>query len=83
MSDIDALLALTSQMTQEGIRRLLVISGDAAWCRERAEAIRAALPGDWLWVAPDAPAQPRCTPQALRPLLGREGGPAVGAAGRG
>ncbi|MDI5829726.1 hypothetical protein MJN51_38725, partial [Salmonella enterica subsp. enterica serovar Kentucky] len=38
-------------MTQEGIRRLLVISGDAAWCRERAEAIRAALPGDWLWDA--------------------------------
>ncbi|EIZ8267299.1 hypothetical protein ACIAPC_18735, partial [Salmonella enterica subsp. enterica serovar Typhimurium] len=54
MSDIDALQALTSQMTQEGIRRLLVISGDAAWCRKRAEAIRAALPGDWLWVAPDA-----------------------------
>ncbi|EPN3117968.1 hypothetical protein, partial [Salmonella enterica] len=27
MSDIDALQALTSQMTQEGIRRLLVISG--------------------------------------------------------
>ncbi|MBE5639255.1 hypothetical protein HIN55_09460 [Salmonella enterica subsp. enterica serovar Typhimurium] len=51
MSDIDALQALTSQMTQEGIRRLLVISGDAAWCRKRAEAIRAALPGDWLWVA--------------------------------
>lgn len=72
MSDIDALQALTSQMTQEGIRRLLVISGDAAWCRERAEAIRAALPGDWLWVAPDAPAQPRCTPQALQTLLGRE-----------
>ncbi|EBX8221625.1 tRNA cytosine(34) acetyltransferase TmcA, partial [Salmonella enterica subsp. enterica serovar Enteritidis] len=72
MSDIDALQALTSQMTQEGIRRLLVISGDAAWCRERAEAIRAALPGDWLWVAPDAPAQPCCTPQALQTLLGRE-----------
>ncbi|HDQ0452200.1 TPA: tRNA cytosine(34) acetyltransferase TmcA [Salmonella enterica] len=72
MSDIDALQALTLQMTQEGIRRLLVISGDAAWCRERAEAIRAALPGDWLWVAPDAPAQPCCTPQALQTLLGRE-----------
>lgn len=72
MSDIDALRALTSQMTQEGIRRLLVISGDAAWCRERAEAIRAVLPGDWLWVAPDAPAQPCCTPQALQTLLGRE-----------
>ncbi|ECE1087462.1 tRNA cytosine(34) acetyltransferase TmcA [Salmonella enterica] len=72
MSDIDALQALTSQMTQEGIRRLLVISGDTAWCRERAEAIRAALPGDWLWVAPDAPADPRCTPQALQTLLGRE-----------
>lgn len=41
-------------------------------CRERAEAIRAALPGDWLWVAPDAPAQPCCTPQALQTLLGRE-----------
>ncbi|WP_257842032.1 hypothetical protein, partial [Salmonella enterica] len=39
MSDIDALRALTSQMAQEGIRRLLVISGDAAWCREQAEAI--------------------------------------------
>ncbi|WP_183061460.1 hypothetical protein, partial [Salmonella enterica] len=66
MSDIDALQALTSQMTQEGIRRLLVISGDAAWCRERAEAIRAALPGDWLWVAPcllytsDAADEHRC-----------------------
>lgn len=72
MSDIDALQALTSQMIQEGIRRLLVISGDAAWCRERAEAMRAALPGDWLWVAPDAPAEPRCTPQALQMLLGRE-----------
>ncbi|ECG8590038.1 tRNA cytosine(34) acetyltransferase TmcA [Salmonella enterica subsp. salamae] len=72
MSDIDALQALTSQMTREGIRRLLVISGDAAWCLERVEAIRAALSGDWLWVAPDAPAEPRCTPQALQTLLGRE-----------
>ncbi|MGY0033361.1 hypothetical protein ACW0I1_18555, partial [Salmonella enterica subsp. enterica serovar Saintpaul] len=56
MSDIDALQALTSQMTQEGIRRLLVISGDAAWCRKRAEAIRAALPGNWLGGAPAATA---------------------------
>ncbi len=57
MFDIDALQALTSQMTQEGIRRLPVISGDACGA-ERAEAIRAALPGDWLWVAPDARARP-------------------------
>ncbi|EGE4654669.1 tRNA cytosine(34) acetyltransferase TmcA [Salmonella bongori serovar 40:z35:-] len=72
MSDIDALKTLTSQMTQEGIRRLLVISGDANWCRERAETMHAALPGDWLWVSPDVPAEPRCTPQALQTLLGRE-----------
>ncbi len=46
MSDIDALQALTSQkMTQEGIRRLLVISGVRRELPEgRAEAIRAAVP---------------------------------------
>lgn len=83
MADIDALQVLTSQMTLEGIRRLLVISGDAAWCRQRAQAMRAALPGDWLWVAPDAPAEPRCTPQALQTLLGREFRHAIFDAGQG
>lgn len=72
MSDNDALRALTAQMAQEGIRRLLVLSGDASWCRERALALREALAGDWLWVATDAPAAPHCTPQALQTLLGRE-----------
>lgn len=57
MSDNDALRALTAQMAQEGIRRLLVLSGDVSWCRERALALREALAGDWLWVATDAPAE--------------------------
>ena len=28
--------------------------------------------GDWLWVSPDAAAEPSCTPLALQTLLGRE-----------
>ena len=48
MSDITALSALTEQMSREGIRRLLIISGEGNWCRERALALRNMLPGDWL-----------------------------------
>ncbi|HFZ8995781.1 TPA: tRNA(Met) cytidine acetyltransferase TmcA [Citrobacter freundii] len=72
MSDINALRALTAQMMQEGIRRLLVISGEADWCRERALGLQEILPGDWLWVADEAPGTARCAPQALHSLLGRE-----------
>lgn len=72
MSGYTALNALTAQMTREGIRRLLVLSGEASWCHEQAQHLREALPGDWLWVSPDASTEPCCTPLALQTLLGRE-----------
>ncbi|MEG2400410.1 MAG: GNAT family N-acetyltransferase [Citrobacter sp.] len=72
MSDNTALNALTEQMAREGIRRLLIISGEGSWPQERAFALRSTLPGDWLWVGATASAEPCCTPQALQTLLGRE-----------
>lgn len=72
MSGYTALTALTAQMTREGIRRLLVLSGEASWCHEQAQRLRDMLPGDWLWVSPDASVEPNCTPLALQTLLGRE-----------
>lgn len=83
MSDNTALRALTEQMTREGIRRLLVISGENSWRQAQALALRNALPGDWLWVGAQAPAEPNCTPQALQILLGREFHHAVFDAGQG
>ena len=83
MSDNTALSALTEQMTREGIRRMLVISGEDSWCQAQALALRNALPGDWLWVGAQAPAEPNCTPQALQTLLGREFHHAVFDAGQG
>ncbi|MEX9234698.1 tRNA(Met) cytidine acetyltransferase TmcA [Citrobacter cronae] len=83
MSDNTALRALTEQMTREGIRRLLVISGENSWRQAQALALRNALPGDWLWVGAQAPAEPNCTPQALQTLLGREFHYAVFDAGQG
>lgn len=83
MSDNTTLRALTEQMTREGIRRLLVISGENSWRQAQALALRNALPGDWLWVGAQAPAEPNCTPQALQTLLGREFHHAVFDAGRG
>lgn len=72
MSDVTTLNALTAQLAREGIRRLLVLSGENDWCREQALRLRAQLPGDWLWVSDDAPSAPCCSPQALQTLLGRE-----------
>lgn len=72
MSDYAALKSLTGQMAREGIRRLLVLSGESDWCREQAQQLREQLPGDWLWVSPDAPWAPSCAPRTLQTLLGRE-----------
>lgn len=83
MSDNAALSALTERMAREGIRRLLVISGEENWCQAQALALRKTLPGDWLWVGATAPAEPGCTPQALQTLLGREFRHAVFDAGQG
>lgn len=69
MSGNTALNALTAQMAQEGIRRLLVLSGEDRWCREQAQRLRESLPGDWLWVSSAAS---EGTSPALQTLLGRE-----------
>lgn len=37
---MDALLNLTAQMAREGIRRLLVLSGDESWTLQQAQALR-------------------------------------------
>lgn len=66
---MQSLVTLSAQMAREGIRRLLVLSGSAAWCADRAGKLRDVLPGDWLWVS-DEPAH--CSPRALTTLLGRE-----------
>lgn len=58
MSGYTALNALTAQMTREGIRRLLVLSGEASWCHEQVQHLRDALPGDWLWVSLMRPPNP-------------------------
>lgn len=61
------------QMTREGIRRLLVVSGDASWSLQQAQWLRQVLAGDGIWVGPPAPiALPAVTPGALKSLLGRE-----------
>ncbi len=69
---MDELRALTATMAQEGIRRLLVVSGDAAWSLAQADSLRQSLPGDWLSVSPQAMSEPHCLPGALVTLLGRE-----------
>ncbi|MBS0973681.1 hypothetical protein JK228_10260, partial [Serratia rubidaea] len=40
---------MQQRMQRQGIRRLLVLSGDAAWCRQQAQRLMAAMPGDWPW----------------------------------
>ncbi|KJF77532.1 hypothetical protein UA70_27965, partial [Raoultella planticola] len=47
---MDQLLNLTARMAQQGIRRLLVLSGDDAWSLEQALLLRKRLAGDGLWV---------------------------------
>ncbi|EMW3976506.1 tRNA cytosine(34) acetyltransferase TmcA [Escherichia coli] len=72
MAELTALHTLTAQMKREGIRRLLVLSGEERWCFDHAFKLRDALPGDWLWISPQPDAENHCSPSALQTLLGRE-----------
>ncbi|EFN0215616.1 tRNA cytosine(34) acetyltransferase TmcA [Escherichia fergusonii] len=72
MAELNALHTLTAQMKREGIRRLLVLSGEEGWCFEHALKLRDALPGDWLWISPQPVAENYCSPSTLQTLLGRE-----------
>ena len=72
MAELTVLHTLTAQMKREGIRRLLVLSGEEGWCFDHALKLRDALPGDWLWISPQPDAENHCSPSALQTLLGRE-----------
>ncbi|WP_259566330.1 tRNA(Met) cytidine acetyltransferase TmcA [Enterobacter sichuanensis] len=56
---------LISELERTGHRRLVVLSGDAQWSLAQAEALRDALPGDWVWLN-EHPSK------AISSLLGRE-----------
>lgn len=66
---MDAFTQLTRQMAREGIRRLLVISGESDWCAAQAKVL---MPDDVLWVSDNTDAPVQCSPRALTMLLGRE-----------
>ncbi|HDR2782931.1 TPA: tRNA(Met) cytidine acetyltransferase [Enterobacter sichuanensis] len=56
---------LISELERTGHRRLVVLSGDAQWSLAQAEALRDALPGDWVRLD-EHPSK------AISSLLGRE-----------
>ncbi|XBS68728.1 GNAT family N-acetyltransferase [Acerihabitans sp. KWT182] len=63
----------TADMRRAGIRRLLVLSGDATWSASWADRLRRLLPGDWLWVGEGSDNRGlSCAPSALRSRLGQE-----------
>ena len=69
---MDELRHLTAQMAREGVRRLLVLSGDDAWTLRQAQTVRTELASDGLWVGPRPMPEPYASPAALKSLLGRE-----------
>ncbi|MTD37746.1 GNAT family N-acetyltransferase [Erwinia sp. CPCC 100877] len=68
-NDLDA---LTRQQQRQGIRRLLVLSGEPEWGFEQASRLKKQLAGDWLWVGESKEDTSYCAPGAIRRLLGRE-----------
>lgn len=61
------------QMQAQGVRRLLILSGDERWSIEQAQMLSTLLPGNWLWVSNDAPANAEViSPDAAHTLLGQE-----------
>lgn len=66
---MDELRHLTAQMAREGVRRLLVLSGDDAWTLRQAQRVRTALAGDGLWVGPRPMPEPYVSSAALKSLL--------------
>lgn len=69
---MEQLQQVTATMARTGIRRLLVLAGEARWSSQQVATLAGLLPGDWLWVgaAPELPLN--CAPPAMRTLLGRE-----------
>lgn len=69
---MEAIAAEAMRMKEQGIRRLLVVSGEGDWVHHQAQQLRLKLAGDGIWVGPEAAAEPCCPPSALKTLLGRE-----------
>ena len=69
---METLLDLTARMAREGIRRLLVLSGDEHWCLAQAVELREQLGDDSLWVGALPQQEPCVASGALKTLLGRE-----------
>ncbi|MGA5654337.1 tRNA(Met) cytidine acetyltransferase TmcA [Rahnella contaminans] len=71
--DIALKNTLQQQMLEQGVRRLLVFSGEAAWCAAQAEQFAQGQPGDWVWVSGNSPAGAQSvTFSAVHTLLGQE-----------
>ncbi|MEX3173245.1 tRNA(Met) cytidine acetyltransferase TmcA [Serratia quinivorans] len=67
------LQAMQQLMQQQGIRRLLVLSGEPQWCRQQAHRLATTLPGDWPWVGGNPPSGMQSLASgAVRTLLGQE-----------
>ncbi|WP_158782605.1 tRNA(Met) cytidine acetyltransferase TmcA [Pantoea sp. BAV 3049] len=72
MTDFSDIIDHTAALKYQGLRQLLVLSGEAEWCLQQTQQWMGRLPGDWLWLG-DAPQSPlHCAPQAVRTLLGQE-----------
>jgi tRNA(Met) cytidine acetyltransferase len=72
MNDMDAILAHCVEMKAQGIRRLLVLSGEENWSYQQALLLRQRLGGDGLFISPETQPEPYCAPSSLKTLLGRE-----------
>jgi tRNA(Met) cytidine acetyltransferase len=69
----NGIVASQPLMAQQGIRRLLVLSGHADWSRQQAVNLRQQLAGDWVWMGEDFPADTQgIHPTAAKTLLGQE-----------
>lgn len=61
------------QMQRQGVRRLLLLSGESEWSERQALQIIRNFQGDWPWIGPAARAQVRALePEKVNQLLGQE-----------
>ncbi|CAK9885586.1 MAG: tRNA(Met) cytidine acetyltransferase TmcA [Candidatus Erwinia impunctatus] len=71
MNDRD-LIQQSRIMKQQGIRRLLLLSGDKKWSASQIASLKTRLKGDWLWLGDAAAPETDCAMTQARGLLGRE-----------
>lgn len=70
---MERLIALSAQMAREGIRRLLVLSGEETWCQQQAAALIVNQGALWVGEEQDASQAAHYShPRAVTTLLGRE-----------